>query len=472
MYKPLKGLLKTNFRTVLSISFIGLSVLISIIDFFININNFKPGIETDSEFVVASSLKPFSKDIRGEGEATSPALIKSSIAKATPIKIKRGDSLYHILKCASVPIGQINKSIQALREIFNPRLLNTKHELMLTLGGEINKNNISSPGASATNNTKKNTKKLDLLALVIRLSLKDEIVVEQTTDGFFVAAKRARNVRISTKSISGLITSNLYKDALDALVCQEAVKVMVNAFSYLVDFSHDLHQGDSFKIMYNTLIDEETGEERFMHVSYMSLCIKGKARELFRYKKRNNDIDYFENDGATVQRNLLKCPIAGAYVSSPYGWRKTPISKHKTFHKGVDFAAPYNTIIRAAGKGKVYKIYRSPSYGNVVILEHGNDGKAKYHTLYAHMASFAPGLRKNSRVMQGDPIGRVGATGRARGCHLHFEVWKNMVKVNPMKIKGIPVGQSLKGSQYKKFVAHTKYLKHKFMNILQGNESV
>ena len=435
-----------SFKSLVSILLLLAALSLAITDFFIARVKEAPALGSIER--IADSLKPFEKKIIKD--ELIPSSVKENII-SKPIKISKGDNLYQLLKCASVPQGQVNASIKALRSFFDPKNLNLQHELLLTITGR--------------------GKQCNLLSMIIRLSLKEEIIVEQTADSVFVATKRRRDVKVRSYAFNGSINSNLYKDASNIGICEQALRSFINAFGYVVNFDRNIHKGDEFKILYDVVVDKQTGEESFLHVSYMGLKIRSKLLELFRHKRDKGTIDYYEVTGKTVQRSLLKRPVDGAYISSGYGWRQTPVVDYKTFHYGVDFAAPYGTLIRAAGKGRVYKIYNSPSYGKVIIIDHGGDKGAKYHTLYAHMSSFAPRLRKNSLVLQGDPIGRVGNTGNARGHHLHFEVWRNMRKINPIKVKGIPVGESLKGAEYKRFLGHIQYLKNNFSKQLKmGNK--
>ena len=431
-----------SFKTFISIVLVGVAISLAITDFFVL--RIKESVELDNVERIADSLKPFQKKIIKD--EIIPSSIKDNVI-SKPIKISKGDNLYQLLKCASVPLDQINLSIKALRSVFDPKNLNLQHELLLTITGT--------------------GKQCNLLSMIIRLSLKEEIVVEQTTDNTFIATKRKRDVKLRSYAFKGAVNTNLYNDASNIGVCDQALRSFINAFGYVVNFDRNIHKGDEFKVLYDVVVDKQTGEESFLHVNYMALKIRSKLLELFRHKRDKGNVDYYETTGKTVQRSLLNMPVDGAYVSSGYGWRQTPVADYKTFHHGVDFAAPKGTLIRAAGKGKIHKIYNSPSYGKVIIINHGGDKGIKYHTLYAHMSSFAPSLRKNSLVSQGDPIGRVGCTGNARGYHLHFEVWRNMKKINPMKVKGIPVGASLKGTDYKRFLGHIKYLKNNFKQQLK-----
>ena len=152
-------------------------------------------------------------------------------------------------------------------------------------------------------------------------------------------------------------------------------------------------------------------------------------------------IDYFDENGKSVKKTLMKTPINGARLSSSFGKRKHPILGYTKMHTGTDFAAPQGTPIMASGDGKVTKAGWCGGGGNCVKIKHNNT----YQTVYAHMSKFGNGIKKGVRVKQGQIIGYVGSTGLSTGPHLHYEVIENGKKINSQTLK-LPPGKSLKGS--------------------------
>src|SRR5690606_35713632 len=138
-------------------------------------------------------------------------------------------------------------------------------------------------------------------------------------------------------------------------------------------------------------------------------------------------VDFFDANGLSARRGLLRTPIDGARISSNFGMRRHPIKGYTRMHQGTDFAAPTGTPIYAAGDGVVEKAGRNGGYGNYIKIRDGNG----YGTAYAHLSRFAKGLKAGSRVTQGDVIGYVGSTGASTGPHLHYEVHVNGKQVNP-----------------------------------------
>ena len=155
---------------------------------------------------------------------------------------------------------------------------------------------------------------------------------------------------------------------------------------------------------------------------------------------------YFDINGKSVEKALMKTPINGARLSSPFGMRKHPIDGFNKMHRGTDFAAPMGTPIMASGDGVIKKAGWCGGGGNCVVIKHNST----YKTVYAHMSKFAIGIRSGVRVKQGQTIGFVGSTGKSTGPHLHYEVIVNGKKINSQTLK-LPSGKILKGSERKIF---------------------
>ena len=167
---------------------------------------------------------------------------------------------------------------------------------------------------------------------------------------------------------------------------------------------------------------------------------------MYKYEYKKNKIDYFDENGKSIKKTLMKTPINGARLSSAYGKRKHPILGYTKMHTGTDFAAPKGTPIMASGDGKIIKAGWCGGGGNCVKIKHNTT----YQTVYAHMSKFAKGIKKGVRVKQGQTIGYVGSTGLSTGPHLHYEVIVNGKKVNSQKLK-LPSGKILKGEERRNF---------------------
>ena len=181
------------------------------------------------------------------------------------------------------------------------------------------------------------------------------------------------------------------------------------------------------------------------------MYVNGEEINLYNFKF-NNDEEYYDIKGKSITKSLMKTPINGARLSSPFGMRKHPIDGYNKMHRGTDFAAPMGTPIMASGDGIVKKAGWCGGGGNCVKIKHNST----YQTVYAHMSKFARGIKAGVRVKQGQTIGYVGSTGKSTGPHLHYEVIVNGKKVNSQKLK-LPSGKILKGEERKLF--ETKKIK-------------
>ena len=174
------------------------------------------------------------------------------------------------------------------------------------------------------------------------------------------------------------------------------------------------------------------------------------GREISLYKFGNDkDYGYFDIDAKSVEKALMKTPINGARLSSPFGMRKHPISGFNKMHQGTDFAAPMGTPVMASGTGTVTLAKWCGGGGNCIKIKHNST----YETVYAHMKSFAAGMKVGKKVRQGQIIGYVGSTGMSTGPHLHYEVIINGKKINSQKLK-LPSGKVLKDEERKQFEIH------------------
>jgi murein DD-endopeptidase MepM/ murein hydrolase activator NlpD len=176
--------------------------------------------------------------------------------------------------------------------------------------------------------------------------------------------------------------------------------------------------------------------------------LSGKKLEYARFKPKGGFADYYNREGKSVKKTLMRTPINGARLSSRFGKRRHPILGYTKIHRGVDFAAPKGVPIMAAGDGVIEMLGRNGGYGKYIRIRHNST----YKTAYAHMSGYKRGLRKGSRVRQGSIIGYVGSTGRSTGPHLHYEVIKNGRQTNPMSVR-LPAGDKLKGKALKTFLA-------------------
>jgi murein DD-endopeptidase MepM/ murein hydrolase activator NlpD len=236
---------------------------------------------------------------------------------------------------------------------------------------------------------------------------------------------------------------SLYETALRNNVPNAVIEELVRIYSYDVDFQRKVQPGDSFEVLYS---DDENGEGK-NEVRYASLAVGGDVKKYYHFQTTDDGVyDYYDEDGKSAKKFLVRKPVAVGMVTSGFGWRTHPMLHVSELHTGVDWAAPMGTPIFAAGNGNIEEIGVKGGYGKYVKLRHANG----YETAYGHMTAFARGLDVGSKVRQGQVIGFVGSTGMSTGSHVHFEIIINDRFVDPMKVK-LPRGRVLDGSTLAQF---------------------
>ena len=257
------------------------------------------------------------------------------------------------------------------------------------------------------------------------------------------------------------ILQSLYKSATDQKIPVNIILDFARVYGFQVDFQRDIRKKDKFQIMYEIFIDEKKKIIESGNILFANLVLSGEDNSLYYFDKQGS-IGHYDKNGKSIQKALMKTPINGARLSSPFGMRKHPIDGYNKMHKGTDFAAPKGTPIMASGSGVIKKAGWCGGGGNCVVIKHNST----YQTIYAHMSKFAKGIRSGTRVKQGQTIGYVGSTGKSTGPHLHYEVLINGKRVNSQTLK-LPSGKILKGDERKLF--ETKKIK---LDILKSEKII
>ncbi len=245
--------------------------------------------------------------------------------------------------------------------------------------------------------------------------------------------------------VKNSIKNNLYSSAINAGIEPNVIIEFARIFGFEVDFQRDIRKGDWFEILYEKFEDDNNKVRDTGKIIYASMFVNGEEINLYNFKFKNME-DYFDIKGKSITKSLMKTPINGARLSSSFGMRKHPILGYNKMHRGTDFAAPSGTPIMASGSGTVTRARWCGGGGNCVKIKHNST----YETIYAHMKSFAKGIKEGRKVKQGQIIGYVGSTGLSTGPHLHYEVIVNGKKVNSQKLK-LPSGKILKGEERNQF---------------------
>ena len=245
--------------------------------------------------------------------------------------------------------------------------------------------------------------------------------------------------------ITSKIKNNLYSAAIEAGIEPNVIIEFARIYGFEVDFQRDIRKGDTFEIYYEKFVDDKSIVRDTGKIIYAHMNVNNKEINLYNYKDKN-EIGYYDINGKSIVKSLMKTPINGARLSSSFGMRKHPILGFNKMHKGTDFAAPTGTPIMASGSGTVTRARWCGGGGNCVKIRHNST----YETIYAHMSKFASGIKEGRKVKQGQIIGYVGSTGLSTGPHLHYEVVVNGKKVNSQKLK-LPSGKILKGKAREEF---------------------
>jgi murein DD-endopeptidase MepM/ murein hydrolase activator NlpD len=279
----------------------------------------------------------------------------------------------------------------------------------------------------------------------------ETITVQSDEDGRFVASiegakagAKSQYAQFNHFRTKAKVGSSLYGTAKDNKVPDYIIAELTRIFAYDVDFQRQVKAKDTFDVFYGNPLTGSSSKRKVLH--YAQLTLDGKTKTYYRYTTKDGQTDYYDENGRSAQKSLLKTPVSGARLTSGFGMRRHPLLGYSKMHAGVDFGAPQGTPIRAAGSGVVQIAGRHGAYGIAVEIKHNN----KYETLYAHMSKLAAGIRRGAKVNQGQIIGYVGSTGRSTGPHLHYEVRVDNRPVNPTRIKAAG-GKQLAGKELAKF---------------------
>ena len=355
-------------------------------------------------------------------------------------KVEFGDTFDSILNQYNINKNEITIIKKKLSNKINLNNLNTNQKIFFTI--------------DQTNDSIKE--------FLFQISNKEKIILTQDLEN-----KNFKEEIVLTKLKKevvyreNIISLSLYKSAVDQTIPINIILDFARIYGFQVDFQRDIRKLDKFQIMYEAFIDEDEKIIETGNILFANLILSGEDNSLYFFDKEGS-IGHYDKNGKSIQKALMKTPINGARLSSPFGMRKHPIDGFNKMHRGTDFAAPMGTPIMASGSGIIKKAGWCGGGGNCVVIKHNST----YQTIYAHMSKFAKGIRNGVRVKQGQTIGYVGSTGKSTGPHLHYEVLINGKKVNSQTLK-LPSGKVLKGDERKIF--ETKKIK---LNVLKSEKII
>jgi murein DD-endopeptidase MepM/ murein hydrolase activator NlpD len=352
-------------------------------------------------------------------------------AESKTLNVGRGDNLMSLFAKVGTEPSEAARIIDAFAPIFSATDLKSGQEIRFTLV----------PAPSDTGQME--PVKVSIFAKDSHLA-----TVVRNRQGDFVASTEAigNDVKTPPTSTRATLYTSFYHSALEQHIPPETILKLLRVHSYDVDFKQKVKAGDTFEMFFDGGSDDEAGE-----LLYTAMTIDSQSRKFFRFRTPDDVVDYYDEQGNSAKKFLMRNPVKGGRYTSGFGDRRHPLLKYQRMHTGVDWAAPAGTPILAAGDGTVERVGREGGYGNYVRIRHANG----FATAYGHMTRFAAGVEPGVTVKQGQIIGFVGSTGLSTGPHCHFEVLVNNSFVNPMTIQ-VPRGLQLTGRQLAEFQRERK----------------
>ena len=341
------------------------------------------------------------------------------------ITVNAGDTLSKLLRDEGVPPAEVH-------------LLVTSHEALARLArikpGEQFRVALGPEGR--------------LEALEYHPSRIERLFAERNSEGWDVQ-QESRDYLRQVRYAEAVIDDSLFLAGMSAGMSDSMIMKLANIFGWDIDFVLDVRRGDHFRLIYEELYldGEKVGEGDILMAEFWN---DGRKVTAIRYEDRQGNSDYLDINGNSLRKEFIRTPVAFSRISSRFNLsRKHPVLNRIRAHKGIDYAAPRGTPIKAAGDGKVIFAGNKGGYGRVVIIQHGQS----YTTLYAHMNGYARGIRVGKRVRQGQTIGYVGSSGLATGPHLHYEFRVNGVHRNPLTVP-LPKARGIPDNERTEFLMH------------------
>ena len=271
---------------------------------------------------------------------------------------------------------------------------------------------------------------------------------EGAISGTHVAAELKRQVKVLRGELD---SDSFYSSAVAAGLQDTLIPEFINAFSFDFNLASEVSPGDTFEVAYEQQVDATGNPVGHPQLLYGSLTTKAKSLALYRFQPAGGEIGWYDGNGGSTKRGLMRTPVDGARITSKFGMRFHPVLHYTRLHAGVDFAVPIGTPVYAAAAGVVIGSHPTVCGGNMAVVQHDNG----WVTRYFHLSHFAPGLHEGQRVPQGYTLGLSGVTGTCTtGPHLHFEVRINGEPVDPLGVKmGDDKRQTLDGAAMAAFIA-------------------
>lgn len=379
---------------------------------------------------IENSPEDNAKTAEAAQEQPTPAVAEEKKApNHREVIVAKGDTLSTLFEKVGLPAASVHEVLASDKQAKQFTQLKRGQKLEFELGPDGQLNNLHS-------------KVNDL----------ESITLTKGPKGFAFSRITAKPM-VRTAYVHGVINSSLSQSAARAGLSHSLTMDMASIFGYDIDFAQDIRPGDEFDVIYEQTVanGKAVGSRNILSARFTN---RGKTYTAVRYTNKQGSSSYYTADGNSMRKAFIRTPVDFARISSRFSMgRKHPILNKIRAHKGVDYAAPRGTPIKAAGDGKVLLAGRRGGYGNTVIIQHGNT----YRTLYGHMQGFAKGVKTGGTVKQGQVIGYIGTTGLSTGPHLHYEFQVNGVHVDPLGQK-LPMADPIAKAERARFLQQSQPL--------------
>ncbi len=325
--------------------------------------------------------------------------------------LEKGKTFYDILTEYGASPSSIMRIEEKIREYFDPSRARVGQPIDLWMN--------------------KHSKEIRKISII----LPNEKTLNVFRDGRDFVPSLVSHPRITSRNaVQGEVSGSFYKSAVEKGLPSDIIMEIADTFAWDIDFLVDIRPGDTFDVIFDEYYreGESIGHGRVLAVRFMN---QGKPFEAFYFTDSRGRSAYFQRDGKSLRKAFLKSPLSYRRISSYFSLKRFhPILKVYRPHYGVDYAAPTGTPVESVANGRITFLGWKGGYGRYIKIRHNN----VYQTGYGHLSRFARGLKKGSRVKQGQVIGYVGSSGLSTGPHLDFSVKKRGHFVDPLKIKSPP----------------------------------
>jgi murein DD-endopeptidase MepM/ murein hydrolase activator NlpD len=299
-------------------------------------------------------------------------------------------------------------------------------------------------------------------ALQYDVDLTDTLYIRKLGD-IYSADLLEKELETRVKTASGIINDSLFLAGKKSGLSDNMIMQMINLYGWDIDFAMEVRKGDQFHVVFEErYIDgEKVQDGPILAAEFIN---RGKSFTSVRYTHADGHSDYYAVNGNSMRKAFLRTPVKFARISSRFSLgRKHPILNRIRAHKGVDYAAPTGTPIRASGDGVIKLAARKGGYGRAIIIQHGG----RYTTLYGHLSRYNRGIKRGKHVKQGQIIGYVGMSGLATGPHLHYEFRVNGVHRNPLTVK-LPKAMRISDDLMDEFKSQTEPLLAQLSTVINN----